>query len=507
MMHSKNSILSINIKLIFSVTSKIRQSSRLMKKKTLVLSSSGLKNIVLTNGEDDFKFIIGDSECKISRIFADFISPRISRMHISDPTIDKFNVNDFLLKPNQSSDIFDHQLIENFKLMSAGYSIKIDKAEAIKLRILSIILENNEIFDLINKLFPIVKKNDDIDICLSYLPYISYFDCGFCNSSFNYQSLFDSVSSHFYSIDQTKLLQMPIHVLYSIISNKHLKLSSEDSLYDFINKIYENNEFDDENHIKKYEFYEFVDFSLLSERKFIDFIDDILLNEMTQTIWNKLKKCIHHFSSKKKFTSSHEKDNSRYANTNNKKSNDKQENVESYLFDGNRSNSFKGIIYHLGKGNPKSVIDNNIVNVTASSFISNGQTNQPQNIADFERNDFKFYSINEKNSWICYDFIDKKVKPSHYSIRSTSWSYNVDHLQNWCIEGSNNGKKWNVLSKIRNEKTLIFPNAYNSFQVDDYSCSNEYFRYIRLRQDGFNSGNDNVLGLSALELFGSVLIE
>lgn len=478
-----------------------------MKKKTLAVSSSGLKNVVLSNEEDDFRFILGKSELKMNRFFADFISPLVSRMHMSDPTINTFDLNNYVLKKNQSIEIFDDQLLENFKQISTGYSVKIDKEQAVKLRILSIILENNEIFDLINNLFPIVKKDIiDIDISLLYLPYIPYFICGFDKSGFDYQSLFDYISSHFYLIDQEKLLKLPKLILYSIISNEKLKLYDEDSLYDFINSIFSKEDSNNERdtHLSKIEFYEFIDFSFLSEGKFLDFIENIESTDITHMIWEKLKECIHHFSIKKKFTSSIKKDSHRYVKSSTKKVKEKLKNID-IIYDNDVKNAFKGIIYYLGNENPKSVIDNNIIDIIASSVVSTGQNNQPQNIVDFDRNDYKFFSKNENNSWICYDFKEKKVKLSHYTIRSTTWSYNVDHLQNWCIEASNDAKQWKILSTVRNEKSLIYPTSFNTFKIEKNSSSSEYFRYIRLRQDGLNTGNDNVLGLAAFELFGSIL--
>lgn len=61
-----------------------------MSKKSFILSSSGL-NIVFTSKtkEDDFYFVFGDKEICMNRFLAEFISPRVSHIHQTDPTIDK----------------------------------------------------------------------------------------------------------------------------------------------------------------------------------------------------------------------------------------------------------------------------------------------------------------------------------------------------------------------------------------------------------------------------------
>ena len=68
-----------------------------MEKKEFKISAEGLKNIVFNNscGDDDFVFIIGKHEIRMKKIFADFISPRISQIHQVDPTVDSFFINEY----------------------------------------------------------------------------------------------------------------------------------------------------------------------------------------------------------------------------------------------------------------------------------------------------------------------------------------------------------------------------------------------------------------------------
>lgn len=110
---------------------------------------------------------------------------------------------------------------------------------SIKLRILSIFLYNEEIYNEMNSLFPIELTESDFE---SYFDYLEYFKSN--EAEFKYMptfvenSLFNYISSHFSSIDQKILHKLNKNDLYSIICNEQLKLADEDSLFDFINDIF-----------------------------------------------------------------------------------------------------------------------------------------------------------------------------------------------------------------------------------------------------------------------------
>jgi hypothetical protein len=78
------------------------------------------------------------------------------------------------------------------------------------------------------------------------------------------------------------------------------------------------------------------------------------------------------------------------------------------------SSPLNGIIFDLTRRNGGNVHTRGIVSITSSSVIG---PYVPQNAADLESNS-PFYSENVPNSWICYDFKNMRITPSHYSIRS-----------------------------------------------------------------------------------------
>ena len=128
------------------------------------------------------------------------------------------------------------ELIEDIQHISSGYSIDIDEDMCQKLRFFSILFGNKEIFSELNKLFPIKLENAQIDDLLRYIQYFNTQETAVM--FFEDQQFFECISGQFHSIDKSKLLNLPKRILYSIICNEHLKVESEDSLFDFINKFF-----------------------------------------------------------------------------------------------------------------------------------------------------------------------------------------------------------------------------------------------------------------------------
>lgn len=125
--------------------------------KLINISSTGLRNIVLNKftEDDDVVMIFGEHEIRMNRIFAEFISPLISHHRQSDPTVSSFNFSDLFSKNADefnvfSKDILSEVIISLLHSISSGFSIEIDDTQAFKLRFLSIILQNEELFAKIN---------------------------------------------------------------------------------------------------------------------------------------------------------------------------------------------------------------------------------------------------------------------------------------------------------------------------------------------------------------------
>ena len=203
-----------------------------MNSKTLILSSSGLKNLNTENLKNDqFQFIFGQHKISMNNIFAEFISLKVSNIHKSDPTINFISFYD----------IFDNitiseNAISKFQLIASGETIEINEEEIYEMKLISILVDNEELFFKLND----ISINDINESNINqYMTNINIFfkispSCSFLN----YSDIIDLISKYFYAIDDSKLKQLPKTVLYSIICNQNLQIENEDSLFDFINEIF-----------------------------------------------------------------------------------------------------------------------------------------------------------------------------------------------------------------------------------------------------------------------------
>lgn len=117
-----------------------------MNKKSFILSSTGLKNLVQNqNYGDNFKFIFGEHEIQMKNLFAEFISPYVSQIHKSDPTIASIHFHNKNPTNHSKTNYFSKMSEEVFSLfesISTGNSIDIDKEQCFYLQIISILLKN-----------------------------------------------------------------------------------------------------------------------------------------------------------------------------------------------------------------------------------------------------------------------------------------------------------------------------------------------------------------------------
>lgn len=455
-----------------------------MSTKSIILSSSGLKNIIVDKDaiskENDFKFIFGEQEIKMNRIFADFISPKVSKLHQTDPTIESiyFGNNNY---PQMSQDLFTKELLIKFELLCRGERIEVTKEESDQLRIISKLICNDELLNQIESLYPCEFIPDQLENYLEELRKYS--------NIIEYEpEIIDFISSHLYEIQREKLICLPKKILYCLIKNDHLQISSEDSLYDIIQESFKEDKEDEEykeDDLDLLSFYEEIEFSLLSENKFSEFISIFDINDLSQKLWHKL--CSFFYINIKNSNKQH---NKRYHHP---------EEAKGTLikYDGN---SLNGIIHYLTQTSGGNVGDNGTVAISSSS--ENGSY-VAKNAVDFESENVQnyFQSIDQSNSWLKYDFKERKVCPTHYSIR-TRRIYNNNHPKTWVIEGSNTGKdnEWEILDTKSGITSLLGLNRTQTFDIK--SNTNQFYRFLRIRQTGKNSFNCDYLTIDSLEYFG-----
>jgi hypothetical protein len=139
------------------------------------------------------------------------------------------------------------------------------------------------------------------------------------------------------------------------------------------------------------------------------------------------------------------------------------------------------------------VHDRGIVDISSSSTASS----HAKNAADLQSTSF-FHSENAAGQWLCYDFKDRRVIPTHYSIHAHSSNY---YLRSWVLEGSVDGSSWVCLDDQKDNSTTNSGHPIGTFAV---SVRSEW-RFLRLRQTGKNANRNDNLTLFAFEIFGQLI--
>lgn len=85
-----------------------------------------------------------------SKINAEFISPLVSHLHLSDPTIEKYRYP----SDENIKEIFTKDILNKLKLLCQGESIEICIEESRKLEVISLLLCNEELQTKILELYP-----------------------------------------------------------------------------------------------------------------------------------------------------------------------------------------------------------------------------------------------------------------------------------------------------------------------------------------------------------------
>jgi hypothetical protein len=109
-----------------------------------------------------------------------------------------------------------------------------------------------------------------------------------------------------------------------------------------------------------------------------------------------------------------------------------------------------GIIAHLTRECGGNVHDSEVVEVTSGSLekeTKGAHSHSAKNVVYLET-DSCFYAAHRnftkdiphtRNNWVCYDFRERRIVPTHYAIRT---SYYGSHLKSWVVETSVDGEKW-----------------------------------------------------------------
>jgi hypothetical protein len=182
----------------------------------------------------------------------------------------------------------------------------------------------------------------------------------------------------------------------------------------------------------------------------------------------------------------------------------------------------EGIIAHLTRECGGNVHDGHVVDVTSGSFEQESYGANPHsgacdnhplyaatNVADLETGSFFSSAYREKkediphtkNNWICYNFKERRIVPTHYTIRTNSGYPGDIHLKSWLVETSADGKIWREVAREENNRQLNGKLLTATFAV----AGGGECRFIRLVNIGRDHCGYDCLRISAWEIFGSLI--
>jgi hypothetical protein len=177
-----------------------------------------------------------------------------------------------------------------------------------------------------------------------------------------------------------------------------------------------------------------------------------------------------------------------------------------------------GIIAQLTRECGGNVHNGQVVNVISRSFereiewanphsgvFNNLSSFAAKNAADLETDSY-FHSAyrnpseqipHTKNNWICYNFRERRIVPTHHTIPTGSHNPGSRHLKSWLVQTSVDGNSWRGIAREENDMQLNGSCSTGAFPLP----GSEEWRFIPPVNIGENHCGSGCLLISAWEIF------
>jgi hypothetical protein len=418
--------------------------------KQIKLSTKGLENAA-SLGINDFVLQIGSERIKCSRFEAAFLSPRITSILLADPTVEEYEIKvESVEKVN----------LDSLLSLSRNGSFEVSESNFEFLKGIAKSLGNQELCEALKQFNSEREELNTSNVC-ERLSLSRVLEVSACQE-------IDYLASHFYELDENLLKVMELKDLTEILRSDQLRILSEDSLLGFVLELGQG----------CFELLGCLHTEYLSPSAMSRLLESVSLEEVDTNLWKSLCRRLLLAVSVPvdQFTPTRFR-------------------VNEFPFDSSRQ--FDGIISHLTLECGENVHTHGIVLITASS---NG-SNACHQVVDYGWNNY-WFSRSEPNSWIEFDFKDRRISPTHYTIKSGGES--GCQLVNWSLDGSNDEISWTNLDR-RSTKELVGKYIVKPYECKSVRGSTQFFRFIRLTQTSEDSSSNHYLLLANLEFFGKVI--
>ena len=464
----------------------------------LDIAYTGFRTINWGQISADFEFKFGDGKfCRVQSFLAEALSPKIAKMRKTDAGADTYVFKDV------SSGVYEafESLVSQVR---HGMPLKVEESIFAGLVRVCYELENNEILSSLIKIATL-----DVERAMSLL--------AFGGPASRCQPLIEFIASHFCEISEECLGMIDLETAWMILSHESLMIADENSVYDFVrSRVLTDSSFAC--------LFEFVNFEYLSPDRIIDFVPfarEYLLDHLNTAIWDRIGQRLV-LSLPLKCSPRTLKTQSQGQTA---QSDTGQKCVYECVYTGNH---MYGIIAFLTRQCGGNVHDLGLVEVTLhnvhdlefgapleTNFYRSPPlkflhsllyvpffSNWPSHVSRLETEDICM--LTGSGSWICYDFKQFRVVLSSYSIRIADVPLRPEKsIKTWFIEVSSDATMWFLMDQRENIDC-------RGASVHNFPCNSDLlggFRYVRLLQGGENDTGMDLLAISALEFFGTLLIE
>jgi hypothetical protein len=396
----------------------------------------------------DFRFVCGSDALSCDRFQAASISPRIANLLSSDPTIDEFSIS--------PADSRTFAVLSN---LISGESLAIDDGNV---EAFTTLIESLGNIVLSASVFEFIEAGEELSVsnCASRIEQKSRLGLTIARER-------DLICTHLSEFSVDDLRGLDLEFIRGILQSDSIRIESEDWLFHFVLEL-------GQSHLT---LLGDVRFEYLSSSSIDEFFERIDFDELDSRIWQQLwNRCLHPI-----FYGPKEIQWNRFIG----------------LVKRSPDAPWSGLIFHLTEFCGGNVHENGLVNITSSG----DRSNHCWDLVNREWNDF-WFTNNAANSWVQFDFKDRVVSLSHYTLKSDGDSGHP--LLQWKLEGSADGSSWTVLDR-RNTQDLNGNYVTKVSSCGEMSSQGHFYRYLRLTQTGKNSSNDDHLLLSEIEFFGSMV--
>jgi hypothetical protein len=419
-----------------------------MAKNNIALSAKGLQ-LADQISRKDFRFVSGSKALICDRFQAGFISPRIAALILSDPTVDEFSIAGG-----------DAQTLEILHKLIFGESVVITEGNVGLLTALSENLGNVELSELVMKF---VDQSEELSVSNAVSRLKQKMKLGV-----DIARELELLAGHISEGNPADLGGVEIGALSEILGSESLRIPNEDWLLEMIFTLG-----------PRYSMLlREVRFEYLSPSSIDWFFERVCFDSLDSVVWERLQiRCRHRIVYDRK-----EMMLNRFTRW-------VTRSADSQL-------PFSGLISRLRDICGGNVHTKGVVDITCSST----ERNQCWQVVDYAWDNY-WHSANQANSWIQFDFKDRVVLLTQYSLKShpgaCAW-----FLQ-WTLSGSSDGNSWTVLDR-RNTRELCGSAMTKIFECQEGATSREFYRYLRFTNTGKNSSDQDYFLLTNIEFFGSM---